>query len=353
MKKAVKIVGFLIIIALFVVPLTACPTGQGATGPAGPAGAPGATGPRGPSGPPGTQGPAGPAGQPQIGTGAITAAKIAGGAVTSGKIADGTIVDADISDTADIDPAKILLSGLIHLSDWRHAGDLEKIDGADIFDGSVGTAQLADDAVTTAKILDGEVDTADLATEAVTEEKIDNNAVTWGKMADNAIGNAEMADNSVGSAEIINESILSEDIDDRTIQREDIDFNAVGSLEIGNSAIVNEDISGTAAIDGSKISPDVTNALMGESAGRTVAWGGTTFTGSVTDIDTGLSSVTECVLTIRANSASADWALATWYDGTSGGLIDIYVWEIDLTGPPAIVACTTATEVSWIAIGID
>jgi len=71
MKKAGKIIAFLIIIALIVVPLTACPGQQGPQGPSGPAGAQGAKGERGPMGAPGDagargmagpEGPAGPAG---------------------------------------------------------------------------------------------------------------------------------------------------------------------------------------------------------------------------------------------------------------------------------------------------
>jgi len=53
MKKAGKIIAFLIIIALIVVPLAAC------AGPPGPSGAPGPMGPQGPAGAPGKQGPPG------------------------------------------------------------------------------------------------------------------------------------------------------------------------------------------------------------------------------------------------------------------------------------------------------
>jgi hypothetical protein len=69
MKKAGKIIAFLIIIALIVVPLTltGCPGQQGPQGPAGPAGPQGPKGDRGPMGPPGDpgqRGPAGPEGPP-------------------------------------------------------------------------------------------------------------------------------------------------------------------------------------------------------------------------------------------------------------------------------------------------
>jgi hypothetical protein len=82
MKKAGKIIAFLIIIALIVVPLTACPGPQGEPGPQGPAGPqgekgergpmgpPGETGARGPVGPEGPEGPPGPAGESGAGTAA-------------------------------------------------------------------------------------------------------------------------------------------------------------------------------------------------------------------------------------------------------------------------------------------
>ena len=74
MKKAVKIVVFLVITSLILVPLAACdgevdlteieiPAGlQGPPGPQGDPGPPGIPGPQGPPGPQGEQGPAGPAG---------------------------------------------------------------------------------------------------------------------------------------------------------------------------------------------------------------------------------------------------------------------------------------------------
>ena len=60
MKKAGKIIAFLIIIALIVVPLTAC------AGPPGASGAPGPMGPQGPAGAPGKQGPPGSEGEPGL-----------------------------------------------------------------------------------------------------------------------------------------------------------------------------------------------------------------------------------------------------------------------------------------------
>ena len=64
MKKAGKIIAFLIIIALLVVPLVACEGSQGQTGTQGAAGPQGKQGPPGPQGAAGPEGPAGPQGPP-------------------------------------------------------------------------------------------------------------------------------------------------------------------------------------------------------------------------------------------------------------------------------------------------
>ncbi len=67
MKKAGKIIAFLIVIALIVVPLAACAGPPGASGSPGPMGAQGPAGPPGAQGPPGSegiQGPVGPRGFP-------------------------------------------------------------------------------------------------------------------------------------------------------------------------------------------------------------------------------------------------------------------------------------------------
>jgi hypothetical protein len=62
MKKAGKIIAFLIIIALIVIPLVSCAGTQGTAGPQGPAGPQGEKGDRGPAGPQGKEGPIGPEG---------------------------------------------------------------------------------------------------------------------------------------------------------------------------------------------------------------------------------------------------------------------------------------------------
>ena len=95
MKKAGKIIAFLIIIALIVVPLAACAGQQGPAGPQGPQGPPGPQGEQGPRGAPGEEGQPGipgeqgPPGEAFVGE--IDTADLANDAVTSAKIADGAV----------------------------------------------------------------------------------------------------------------------------------------------------------------------------------------------------------------------------------------------------------------------
>lgn len=92
------------------------------------------------------------------------------------------------------------------------AAGLHTHTGADIVDGSISTADLADGSVTSAKIADGAVALADLAANSVDSAKIvdlavatadlANSSVTSAKIADGGVANADLADSSVTTAKI-------------------------------------------------------------------------------------------------------------------------------------------------------
>jgi len=67
----------------------------------------------------------------------------------------------------------------------------------DTLGGTIGTAQIADDAVTNAKIADDAIRAAQLSDNAVITATINNDAVTVDKMADDAVGAAQLIDTSV------------------------------------------------------------------------------------------------------------------------------------------------------------
>ena len=67
----------------------------------------------------------------------------------------------------------------------------------DTLGGSIGTAQIADDAVTNAKIADDAIRAAQLSNNAVITATINNDAVTVDKMADDAVGADQLINTAV------------------------------------------------------------------------------------------------------------------------------------------------------------
>ena len=90
--------------------------------------------------------------------------------------------------------------------------------------------------ISTEGIKNGTITTADLAADAVTAEKILDDAVRSEHIADDAVGSAQIADGAVTTSRLAG--------------------NAVTSAKIADGAIVNADINASAAIAGTKISPD-------------------------------------------------------------------------------------------------
>lgn len=63
--------------------------------------------------------------------------------IDGGDIYAGTILNAMIGAAANIAASKILIDGTTQLSDWRHTSDLATLDGANVYDGSITDTQLA------------------------------------------------------------------------------------------------------------------------------------------------------------------------------------------------------------------
>jgi|LULN01.1.fsa_nt_gb hypothetical protein len=113
---------------------------------------------------------------------------------------------------------------------------LTKITTGGITDATVATADIAADAVTSAKIADNAVVTAAINASAITEAKLDTNAVTTNKIVNSAINQSKLADASINAAKI--------------------QSGAVTQTKIGDGSIINVKVDNSAAIAGTKISPD-------------------------------------------------------------------------------------------------
>ncbi|MGK5091237.1 tail fiber domain-containing protein, partial [Deltaproteobacteria bacterium TL4] len=105
----------------------------------------------------------------QILDGTIATGDIGAGAVTTTEILDGTVANADISASAAIAYTKLNL--------------VSAVKGSDLVDGTVDTADLANDSVTTGKIINGTILAEDLASNSITTAKITDGNVTTAKLS--------------------------------------------------------------------------------------------------------------------------------------------------------------------------
>jgi len=113
--------------------------------------------------------------------------------------------------------------------------------------------------------------------------------------------------------------------------------------------IVNADVAAGAAIVGTKINPDVTNAIIGVAAGYNLARGETAVTGTA-DIATGLTTVVQAVACLETDpSLEALWASVA--DSVTGGNIVLKVWKPTGAADCTPIAATVAKSVRWIAVG--
>ncbi len=94
-----------------------------------------------------------------IQAGTITADQILTGSITSDKILN---IAAD----------KILISGSVYLSNWAHGSDVTKIDGGDIYAGSITATQIAAGTITANELAVGAIDASSITTGTLTADII-------------------------------------------------------------------------------------------------------------------------------------------------------------------------------------
>jgi hypothetical protein len=97
-------------------------------------------------------------------------------------------------------------------------------------DGSVGAAQLGENAVTTRSIAPDAVVTGTIADNSVTAADLATNSVTSDEVADNAVGQSEIRNNGVSASEIADNSIDGGEIVDGGLSVRDI-ARQVGTLQ--------------------------------------------------------------------------------------------------------------------------
>ena len=135
------------------------------------------------------------------------------------------------------------------------------------------------------------------------------------------------------------DAITSEHVKDLEIKPGDIAAGAISNVKVADDA----------AIAGSKISPNVTNAVIGVGAGYKIARGKTAVTGEA-DIATGLMTVVQAIACLEDDAALAGDVVTVADSATSGNIV-LKVWKRTAANDCTPAAATVEKSVRWIAIG--
>ncbi len=305
--------------------------------------------------------------------GTIATADIAADAVTSAKIAADTITAGDLSATLTFADADLINFSAINSSgtgeglilpqganvsaataegqiSWDSDDDTLYVGtgssvvnignpfGADIgtseiTDGTIATADLANNAVTSAKILDGEIVNADISgSAAIAYSKLNlSGSIVTGDITDGTIAAADLASGAVTSAKILDGEIVNGDISaSAAIAYSKLNLSSsIVTGDITDGTIANADISGSAAIAYSKLNLSG-SILTGDITDGTIATG-----------DIAANTITTSNLAAALTFADGDLInlAAVNASGTSEGLI--------LPQAANVSAGTAEGQISW------
>ena len=103
--------------------------------------------------------------------------------------------------------------------------------------GSIGTAELADDAVTADKLADNAVVTANIVAKNVTGDKIADKGVDTAQIADGAIEALQINANAVETEKIKDANVTGEKIANKAVDTAQIADGAIEALQINTDAV--------------------------------------------------------------------------------------------------------------------
>jgi hypothetical protein len=215
----------------------------------------------------------------KIDDGSITAADLAAGTLTATTLADGSVTSAKILDST-IASADIALDTIV-------AADiaLGAVGTSEILDGTILTGDISTGGVTTGNILNATIINEDIsASAAIAYSKLDfTDDIVAGDIATDAIGALEIASGVITADELASNSVAADELAD----------SSVGTGEITDLAIMNGDINASAAIAGTKISPDfgaqalTTSGNISTTGSGTITAAGRIYTNAGFDAATG------------------------------------------------------------------
>ena len=171
---------------------------------------------------------------------AVTTAKLRDGAVTTAKFANLSVTTAQLA-ASSVTTAKIAA---------------DAVNGTKIADNSINSEHYVDGSIDTAHIADAQVTTAKIADSAITETKLADNSVTSAKIVNGTIAAVDLATNSVTASKIASNAVVEAKILNGAVTTNKVADSAITSGKIADDTIVNADVNASAAIAGTKVSPD-------------------------------------------------------------------------------------------------
>ena len=142
---------------------------------------------------------------------------------------------------------------------------------ADIVDGEVKTADLANNAVRSAKIRNEQVLNQDLGVDAVDTLKVEDESlenldlaplsVREPEIASNSVGTSEITQDGVGAVEIADNSIDAGEVEDESLGRTELATNSVSTGELADDAVWSTNVANNSLTTADFAGVDVTGAI--------------------------------------------------------------------------------------------
>jgi hypothetical protein len=169
----------------------------------------------------------------KIAAGAITASEIASGAIVAGKIAAGAVTASELAANSVI--AGKIAAGAISATELAS----DSVIAGKIAAGAVNASQIAAGAISADKIAALAITTDKIAAGAIQSDKIAANSITAGLLAASGVITtaAQITDGVITNAKIANLSVDSTKIADAAITSAKIANLSVGTLQIANGAV--------------------------------------------------------------------------------------------------------------------
>ena len=133
---------------------------------------------------------------------------------------------------------------------------LTQIKAAGLASDLIDETKLADDSIDSEHYNDGSIDHAHLANDAVDGDNIADDSIDSEHYVDGSVDHAHLAADCIDGDNISDDCINSEHYVAGSIDNEHLADDAVGADELAADAVVNASVDASAAIAGTKISPD-------------------------------------------------------------------------------------------------